>query len=160
MTDSPATGALHPALARLEAQYRDNLASFEALCDGLSDAQFNWRSEPGRWSIAQNLAHLNVVNGLDLEPLAAAIHNGRARNLTAPGPYKYPWLNRYFIRQLEPPVKSKLKAPKAYLPPPERPLQETFEEYRHKSLALCDLLHDANGLDLACLKTPSPLCVS
>ncbi len=40
----------------------DNAANIEkakSLTTDLSAAQMNWRPQPGKWSIAQNLAHLN-----------------------------------------------------------------------------------------------------
>lgn len=134
----------------------DTLAQWEALCAGLSDAQFNWSPEPGRWSIAQNLAHLNTVDGLDVAPITQAVADARARNITSPGPFKYPWWNNYFIRSMEPPVKQKFKAPKAYVPPPGAPVVPTLAEYRRIATTLRDQVILANGLDLKRVKTPMP----
>ncbi len=36
-----------------------NIEKAKSLTAGLSAAQMNWRPQPGKWSIAQNLAHLN-----------------------------------------------------------------------------------------------------
>ncbi|MEO5924142.1 MAG: DinB family protein [Bryobacteraceae bacterium] len=148
-----ATEALHPDLARYANEIRTNLADFEALCAGLTNAQFNWRSEPGRWSIAQCLAHLNVVNSQDLAPMADAIATAKQHH---PGPYRYAWIWRYFINSMEPPVKTKFKVPKSYEPPPESDLKETLEGFRRISNTLLALIPQANGLDLARVKTPLP----
>jgi hypothetical protein len=148
-----ATGALHPDLSRIAQEIRDTQAQFETLCAGLSDTQFNWRSAPGRWSIAQCLAHLNAVNGPDINPMSAAIASARKHS---PGPYHYPWLWRYFIRITEPPAKIKFKVPKSYQPPPNSNFDTTLSEYRRICTALIDLVQRANGLDLAQVKTPLP----
>lgn len=154
--ETAATGALHPDIARFSAEIADTLANFESLCSDLTDAQFNWSPEPGRWSIAQNLAHLNTVNGLDLEPITRVIADARARNLTGSGPFKYSWLNNYFIRSLEPPAKQKFKAPKIYIPPPDAPLAPTLAEYRRITNAIRAQVLLANRLDLKRVKTIMP----
>jgi hypothetical protein len=68
---------------------RATLAGFSALSGGLSDTQFNWSPELGRWSIAQNVAHLNAVDGGDLVSLSSSIEDARTRNLVSQGPYRY-----------------------------------------------------------------------
>jgi hypothetical protein len=150
---TPATGALHPDLSRIAAEIRETLANLETLCVGLSDVQFNWSPAPGRWSIAQCLTHLNSVNGQDLVFIFAAVASASARS---PGPYRYGSLWRYFIRTMEPPVKTKFKVPKNYQPPPRAELNPTLTEYRRICSALLDCIHRANGLDLARVKTPLP----
>jgi len=55
-----------------------NLRTAEQVTDRLSPQQFNWRSEPGRWSIAQCLGHLNILNALDLGPLEALIKDAQS----------------------------------------------------------------------------------
>jgi hypothetical protein len=110
--ETAATGALHPDIARFSHEIAGNLANFENLCSGLSEVQFNWSPEPGRWSIAQNLGHLIAVNSLDLTPITQLIADARARNITGPGPYKYPFWNNYLIRSMEPP---RLAAPRRSL---------------------------------------------
>ena len=34
-----------------------NVSHMESLTHGLSEGQFNWRPEPGRWSIAECITH-------------------------------------------------------------------------------------------------------
>jgi hypothetical protein len=85
--------------------------------------------------------------------MAHAIAHATARH---PGPYKYGWLWRYFIRSMEPPVTTKFKAPENYQPPPQADFESTLAEYRRISNTLLDLIQKANGLDLARVKTPLP----
>jgi len=148
-----ATGALHPELTRLAAEIRATLTDVESLCANLSEDQFNWHPAPARWSIAQCLTHLNTLNVQDLAPMSAAIANATAHSL---GPYNYSWIWRYFIKTMEPPVKTKFRVPKSYEPPPEAPLATTLAEYRRISTELLELIRRANGLDLERVKTPMP----
>jgi hypothetical protein len=133
-----------------------NVSHAESLTQGLSNHQFNWRSEPGRWSIAQNLAHLNAVDGNDLAALRMAIEVGRSRKLTGAGPFTYGLLSRKFAATAEPPVRRKRKAPQAYAPPPEADLATTVTEYRRISGEVRQLVQASAGLDLARVKTTLP----
>lgn len=150
---SAATGALHPDLLSLAGQIRETLVNFESLCVGLSSSQFNWSPAPASWSVAQCLTHLNSANAQDLPVLSTAI---AAATLRHPGPYRYSWLWRTFVQFMEPPVTTKFKAPKFYLPPPTAEPAATLREYHRVSNALLDLIAQANGLDLARIKTPLP----
>jgi hypothetical protein len=134
-----------------------NLSHAESLVAGLSRAQFNWHPEPGRWSIAQCLAHLNTVDGMDVAPLRVAVDEGHARNQTGEGPFTYGWLSRKFIASMEPPVKSKMRAPKYYVPPPEADPAVTLAEYRRVAGEMRRIAESAAGLDLSRVKTILPV---
>jgi hypothetical protein len=133
-----------------------NVSHAESLTAGLSNEQFNWRSQPGRWSMAQNLAHLNAVNGGDLAALRTAVEVGRSRYLTGEGPFTYGLLSRKFVAAAEPPVRRKRKAAKCYEPTTEADLATTLAEYRRISGEIRQWLQAAAGLDLARVKTSLP----
>ncbi len=72
---------------RLNAELADCQRQFEAvrldarkLLDGLTDAQFNWRLAPGRWSIGECLEHLNA-GCLALPRFDRVISDARSRGL-------------------------------------------------------------------------------
>lgn len=138
------------------AAFESNLVRAEAVTRGLSHGQFNWRSDPGRWSIAQAVTHLNVVNALDLAPLQAGVEYGRTWNLTGVGPFRYGFLSRKFVESLGLPVKRKFKAPAFYAPPPEADLDDALAEYRRITAELIRLARAAAGLDLARVKVKLP----
>lgn len=155
-------GNLGNDLAVLVTEVDANISHAQSLVVGLSREQFNWRPEPGRWSIGQCLAHLNTVNGGDLAPLRDAIQTGKARNQTGGGPFTYGFLSRKFVASMEPPPKRKFKAPKYYEPVPESDPAATLTEYLRISREVRGLLQLAQGLDLARVKTelaalPAPL---
>ncbi len=148
--------AVDADLAMLIAEIEANASHAESITHGLSRAQFNWRPGPGRWSIGECLSHLNIVNGGDLAPLSDAIAQGRSRNLTGSGPYSYDFLSRKFISMMDLPVKTKMKAPKSYAPPPDSDLPATLSQYRRICSELRRLAESANGLNLARVKTVIP----
>ncbi len=128
----------------------------EALAGGLSDAQFNWAAEPGRWSIAQCLDHLNITNTKELALIDAAIARGRAEVKRGEGPYHYGLLSRLFRRSLEPPVRLKwMKAPRPFQPAPQKSVAEVTAEFRAVHERLIASLERSNGLDLVSVKVPS-----
>jgi len=130
-----------------------NLARVRKVASGLSRAQFNWRSEPGRWSIGQCLAHLNTVNGEDLAPIGEGIRAGRSKVITGTPPFHYGPISRRFIASMEPPVRTRFKVPKQYEPPPESEPGGTLAEYVRIVMELSRLADSAEGLDLRRIKT-------
>jgi len=149
-------------IATLTAAIDANSANADEVTRGLSRDQFNWRAEPGRWSIAECLTHLNIVNSVDLAPIEQVIESGRARGITASGPFRYGFLSSKFVASQDLPVKRKFKAPKVFVPPPQADPEKTIGEYRRIAGEVRRLVLAANGLDLARLKVdlgalPAPL---
>jgi hypothetical protein len=118
----------------------------------LTDHQFNWRPSPKQWSISECLAHLNVLDGLDVPAVRDAIEGGRAAGLTGKGPFRYGFLSRSFVRLSEPPVKLKFKAPKVYRPPSDQPKDKVIGEFVAIHDQLLELVSKSNGLDLERIK--------
>jgi hypothetical protein len=127
------------------------------LCQGLSDAQFNWTPAPGRWSIAQCMTHLNVVTTIDLPLIAAEIEKAKVAGKFESGPFRYGFFFRWFVRFMDAPAKRKVKAPKTYVPPPEAPCQKTLDQFLAHHQRLAELVKRSNGLDLRRVKAPSPV---
>jgi hypothetical protein len=148
--------ALDAELGMLVTEIDANLSHADTITHGLTDAQFNWRPEAGRWSIAECVSHLIIVDGGDIAPLRAAIEKGRAQNRTGEGPYEYGLLARKFVSSQDLPVKKKFKAPKYYLPPPASELEKTMAEYRRVAGEIRALTISANGLHLGKVKAQFP----
>src|SRR6266567_2907521 len=112
MTPS-ATEPLVPELEDLRQQIEVIVADAHKLTAGISDRQFNWQPEPGRWSIAQCLVHLNLAGAIQLPRVEAGIRGARARGLVGKGPYRRGTIGSLVVRLTEPPPKIKFKAPKS-----------------------------------------------
>jgi len=102
----------------------------ETFLTGLTDAQFNWRPGPDRWSIAQCFDHLNVSVRKTIPAFDRAIAAARARGRLAPGPFRYGWFARWMVGSMEPPVKRRQGTFKILLPAQEVPLAPTLAEFR------------------------------
>jgi hypothetical protein len=155
MPVSPETGSFAAAID-------ENLANAEKVAAGLSKEQFNWRADPGVWSIGQCFAHLNITDGFDLVTLESLIADARARVLTGNGPFRYGFLSTKFAQSQDLPVKRKASAPKVFQPPPDVNPEEAVAEYRRIAKGVRRLVLSSDGLDLARIKVtlgalPAPL---
>lgn len=147
---------LNPELERLAYQMKVIRQEAEGLVNGLSPEQLNWRPSPDRWSVALCYEHLNQTNRKMAEALDLAVKRGRQLNQLSEGPFSYGFLARYFLRIMEPPVKRRFKAPAKFVPNPDRSWTQIMEDWHATHDRIASLLMDANGLDLAAVKTTSP----
>ncbi|MDQ3252965.1 MAG: DinB family protein [Acidobacteriota bacterium] len=153
------TGA--PLVAELETykeEFEANRRDVRELVAGLDDRRFNWRAAPGRWSVAECLAHLNVTGQVYLSAIDRGIRRARAENTSFnDGPFRHGLFGRLFIRAIEPPAKIKVKAPKLVTPLPEHLLAVTVPAFMSLHEQLIRRLHEANGLELVRIKIVSPV---
>ncbi len=147
---------LFAELEDLRKQFNAIQEDAQRLIAALNHAQFNWNPQPGVWSIAECFDHLNISGNLYLPMIDAQIKAGREKELFGTEPFRYGWFNNWFVRSLEPPVKTKFKAPKVFVPKPDKPLQETVSEFIQVQARCLKRLVEANGLDLRHIKVQSP----
>ncbi|MBA2299252.1 MAG: DinB family protein [Chloroflexi bacterium] len=143
-------------LADYHRQFEAIKRDADELLAGLDDARFNWRSAPGRWSIAQCFNHLNVFGNKLLPLMDKAIERSRTNNLTSQRRARYGLFGGFFLRMTEPPARVKVKAPKIYLPSPERPLVEEASQFAQLQEDMIKRTELANGVDLSRTKISSP----
>ena len=119
------------------------------LLGDLSDLQFNWQPGADRWSIAQCMDHLVVTGRSSLSNIHRAINEARSKGLFSPGPFRYGLIERWFVRQMEPPATVTFKAPKAYLPSASQPHAEIVASFNSLQEEFLSCFEEANGIDLA-----------
>jgi len=147
--------------AELES-YQDQLLSIRqdatGLMSGLSDAQFNWQPEPGRWSMGGCFEHLNLAAAqLFIPRLDGAIANAHAEGLNSNGPFAYSAFERWCVRTNDAPARRRFKAPKRVRPAASRPMDDVRAEFLHWQDELAARLQAADGLDLRRAKYKSPI---
>lgn len=140
-------------LQQIEAAQRDGAA----LLAGMTDAQFNWRPGPDRWSIGQCFDHLNVSVRKTLPAFDRAIVAARAGGRLAPGPFRYGWFSRWMVGSMEPPVKRRQGTFKILVPAQEVRLAPTLAEFRTLREQLAERVRKADGLDLKRARVVSPV---
>src|SRR6185295_15213234 len=110
------------------------------LTAGLSEAQFNWRPDPTRWSIEECLAHMIMVGQVQIASLDEAIAKGQARGLKSRGPFHYGNIDRFFYSLIEPPVKAPFPAPKQFIPLHGQPVTAVLPTFDHVQTVFLNLL--------------------
>jgi hypothetical protein len=126
------------------------------LARGLTEAQFNWRPNPQKWSIGECVEHLNVTARLFWPEIASAVNGARVSGWFSKGPYKRTWLGKIAIRAMEPPAKRKFKAPRQFKPPANLPMMQVLSQFMAFQDRLLDLMRDANGVDLGRPRLQAP----
>ena len=125
---------------------------------GLDELQFNWQPNTDRWSIAQCIDHLVVTGRSSLSNIHRAVDEARAKGLFGPGSFRYGLIEKWFVRQMEPPARMKFEAPKAYLPSANQPYREIVTSFYSLQAEFSTCIEEANGIDL--LKTKVSNAVS
>ena len=146
-----------PELEEYQKQFEQAGQQAKVLTQGLSEAQFNWRPQPDAWSIEECLGHLTIVGHQEIRVIEAAIENGRARGLTGSGPFHYGWIERTILRQTEPPIRRPFRAPRRFRPVHGQPLTAVLPTFLHVQRQFAQLAAQADGLDLARVKVPTPI---
>lgn len=127
-----------------------------ALVDGLGDDAFNRQPEPGRWSAGQCLEHLNATYRAMLPRMQEAAQTVRASGRRAKGPTRHAFLIRWFIKDMEPPVKRPYRTGSAFVPPSGLARGAVLAEFLRLHDELLVLLERVNGYDLGAAAVRSP----
>jgi hypothetical protein len=152
-----------PELQALLEQLEAIKAEGQAVSAGLSNAQFNWRPSPERWSIAECLQHLNVAVSRTLPAFDRAIGEGRSKSRTAPagpaGPFRHGWFSRWMIRSMEPPPKRRMRTFPIFALPVggTYAAAQVVPEFLAVRDQLAERVRQADGLDLGGVKAVSPV---
>lgn len=139
---------------QLDAAERDALM----LVANLGERDGTWHPETGSWSVAECLDHLATANHLYIhamkEPAIRAREQGRFRRCPAmPG-----FVGRWFVRTLEPPVKTlfRMKAPRSIVPRVAPSLASAVACFRTSQNEVREFLRANADLDLARVRFPNP----
>jgi hypothetical protein len=131
-------------------------ADTASLLNGMTEVQFHWSPVAAHWSIEQCLVHLVIVGGKYLPIIDEAMENARADRLLSRGPFRYGFIERWFVRSTEPPPGIRLRTPTAARPPDDQPLPFVIANFLTMQDDLRKRIRAANGLDLARAKVTSP----
>lgn len=138
--------ALVAELGRLESEYL-------AVAAGLDDEGWNRQAHPGQsWSVGQCFDHLAKINRLYLPPLRRAVE-GAERHHRDLQPNR---LGRWFIAEMEPPVKRRLPVPRNAVPASQLDPRSTVESFREAQAEAVALVLATSELDLNRVRFRNP----
>ena len=148
---------VHPELEQYHQQFEQIAGEAQALTQGLTEAQFNWRPGPDQWSIEECLSHLTMVGEVEVGAIEIAIDQARQRGMTGGGNFEYPAWERYILRETEPPARHSMSAPKRFVPLHGQPITGILPTFLHVQRKFGIQITRADGLDLRRVKVPTPV---
>jgi len=122
----------------------------------LNDEVLNTQPQPGKWSVAQVMEHLNTYNRYYMPLMQKALGSVHSGN----GTFKPGWLGEYFTKSMYSEVKTsgrvanKMSAMKGHIPAEKLEGRKVIAEFLDAQKALLQLLRDMEGKDLASVKIP------
>lgn len=146
----------HAAYLRAYEEARTRLL---ALAGPLSEDAFNLKPAPGKWSVAECIAHLNIMAEGYLPALERAVRNPDAPR--AQGPFRYGFVSRLFIEAVRPggralPTGPAMAPPKADGLRSALPKAETLAALDRTTEGYLAVARAADGLDLRRIRVRSP----
>lgn len=129
------------------------------LISGLSNEEFNWRHNDEGWSIAECLDHLCMIGIAILPKIDEGVEKGKRNGIRSEGPYRYGFVGNWLIKNTgddggDP--KRKFKAPDLYTPVSNHTISRLEKAFIDLQDEFVMRVEQANGLDLARIKVPSP----
>jgi DinB family protein len=131
----------------------DSRRRAQALIDTVSADQLMRRPDPGKWSIAECLAHLNLTAETVQKIMARGIEQAKQEKKFGKGPFSLGPNGRLLVWIAEPPPKFRIRAPKNVRPPAaiDDPLQ-VLPAFMKAQDEWERLMREQEGLDLAKIK--------
>jgi len=131
----------------------DSRRRAQALIDAVSADQLTRRPHPGKWSIAECLAHLNMTAATVQKSMALGIEQAKQEKRFGSGPFSIGPKGRLMVWIAEPPPKFRISAPKNVRPPAaiDDPLQ-VLPAFMKAQDEWERLMREQEGLDLAGIK--------
>jgi len=125
----------------------------EALMADISAEQLMRRPDPGKWSIAECLTHLNMTAATVQKFIAQGIKQGKEEKKLGEGPFSIGPKGRLMVWIAEPPPKFRIRAPKKVRPPATigDPLR-VLPQFLHAQDEWERLMREQKGLNLAKIK--------
>ncbi len=136
-------------LAQLQEQTEQTLQTAISQWQQLDDATLSHSAEPGSWSVAQCLAHLNSYSRYYLPAIADAIkkHPGKPSATFRSG-----WLGTYFTKLMQPKadgtLAKKMKAPANSRPPLKPAARQELDDFITHQETFLQLLRQIMAVNL------------
>lgn len=145
-----------PEIAALEAEIDATELDARTLVAGLTEADGAWRPAPGAWSVAECLDHLATANRVYVDAMRPSAVRARERGRLRRRPALPGVIGRWFVGVLEPPVKSRMKAPGKIVPRTAPPLADAFAAFLDSQAQARAFLREFADIDLHGVRFVNP----
>jgi hypothetical protein len=147
----------------MNAQLSDIIDDFEAARQRLHRLAHDvpadaWavRADPGRWSVAECVEHLNLTSRAYLPLLEDALARARRRDEPAPARFRRDLIGWLLWKTMSPPVRHRVRTTAAFVPAADRPATEIVAEFERLQDAQVRLVKEADGLPIHRVRIASP----
>lgn len=138
-------------------QLRSSEEAAASLASGLSSAQANWQPKQGAgWSIWQCLDHLARINAVYTAALLDALAKASRTTQQATTKIEPGWLARWFIGQMEPPVRRKFATVKSLVPLSQGDIQDGVKAFVQSHKAVHRVLDSWDAVNLNRVRFKNP----
>lgn len=145
-----------PSVEEYERQIAEIKTYAQNLVKDMSAADFNKQPSTGGWSVGECFEHMNILGRGYVTNLQKAVADGRKKDLTGSGKFKYGFFAKKFISSMEPPYKMKLKTTPVMQTKEKNLLKEkVLGDFLKIQDELVEILKSAQGLDFKKIKAPS-----
>lgn len=131
-------------------------ADARSLVNGLSEELASWSATPGSWSVSECIDHLVLTNRIYIEAMESAAERARRSGRFRKRPALPGFVGSWFLRSIEPPVKSRFRAPRTIQPRTATLLANAFADFLISQDQVRDFLQLNADLDLATIYFPNP----
>ena len=153
---------MHAQLTRLIGDYDEAHARLHAIADRLTPGEAADRRGSGRWSVAENIAHLNLTSAAFLPPLANGLEEAVRLGGDPPKRYKRDPIGWMFSNIVGPQWRVgrlrlvSVKTPKPFVPEAAAPIAELTAEFDRLQSELADLImaSDERPIDQVYIESP------
>jgi hypothetical protein len=139
---------MHPRLQEIADEFTAASTRLQRLVQTVPAAEWPRRPAPGRWSVSECVAHLNLTSKAYLPLLRDGLARARAIGARAPRRYRRGFVGWLLWKATGPPVRARVRTSAPFLP--EVPtdvaaLVAEFDRLQHEQLGC---LRDADGLPI------------
>ena len=132
--------------------------SIRHLVRELTERQIHWQPIGGRsWSIAQSLEHLTVTNSLYVTAIRQAVDGAKAEHHSPSSAITPGLFSRFFLWNMEPPPKVKLRAAAQIDHNPQRKRADIWFAFAHTEERVRRLMVESAGIDVNRTRFVNPL---
>lgn len=147
---------MHPDLVPIVRELEETTSHFQELGSRIPEAQWNARPTPGRWSVAENVAHLNLTTAAYLPLLDAMLEDARRTGGDAPRRFRKDLVGWLLWRMLAPGSGGRQKTAAQFIPQAVRPKDELLGDFARLNRELMDRIGLAAALPVQRVKVASP----
>lgn len=147
---------VHPQLQAIVEEFRAAQARLHAVARATPAEHWARRVEPGRWSVAECVIHLNLTGAASLPILKRAIEEARRLDRPAPARYRRDPMGWVLWRTMGPPVRRRFRTTAPFIPTATASMEDTISEFDRLQAGQIHRVEQANGLPLGRVRIASP----